>query len=70
MLTGSEGLPAKPSTTFAEPMSERASAAASTSTPPAGPPAKVKEDPRAATGRKISYMDMDEVAEGDVELSY
>ncbi|KAG8956553.1 hypothetical protein FRC04_000031 [Tulasnella sp. 424] len=70
VLTGSEGLPAKPSTTFAEPMSERASAAASTSTPPAGPPAKVKEDPRAATGRKISYMDMDEVAEGDVELSY
>ncbi|KAG8919882.1 hypothetical protein FRC01_001052 [Tulasnella sp. 417] len=66
VLTGSEGLPAKPSTTFAEPMS---GAAASTSTPPPGPPPKVKEDPRASAGRKISYMDMDEVAEGDVELS-
>ena len=62
ILTGSEGLPAKPSI-VAEPMSDR---------PRDGPPplAKVKQDPRAAAGRKVSYLDMDEVAEGDVELSY
>ncbi|KAG8981608.1 hypothetical protein FRB90_007135, partial [Tulasnella sp. 427] len=61
VLTGSEGLPAKPSTTFAEPM------AGSAATPP---PGKAKEDPRASAGRKVSYLDMDEVAEGDIELSY
>lgn len=34
------------------------------------PPPDAKEDPRAAAGRKVSYHDMDEVAEGDVELMY
>ena len=33
------------------------------------PPANAKEDPRASAG-KVSYHDMDSVAEGDVELSY
>ncbi|EJU06075.1 hypothetical protein DACRYDRAFT_19390 [Dacryopinax primogenitus] len=34
------------------------------------PPPNAKEDPRARAGRKISYNDMDSVAEGDVELQY
>ncbi|KAK7695549.1 hypothetical protein QCA50_000185 [Cerrena zonata] len=34
------------------------------------PPPDAKEDPRAAAGRKVSYHDMDLVAEGDVELTY
>lgn len=34
------------------------------------PPANAKEDPRATLGKKVSYHDMDEVAEGDIELSY
>lgn len=34
------------------------------------PPANAKEDPRAAAGKKVSYHDMDLVAEGDVELNY
>ncbi|GJJ07679.1 hypothetical protein Clacol_001884 [Clathrus columnatus] len=43
---------------------------ASTGGPPPPPPADAKEDPRAAAGRKVSYHDMDDVAEGDVELTY
>ncbi|KAF9268347.1 hypothetical protein L218DRAFT_954708 [Marasmius fiardii PR-910] len=42
----------------------------SNSGPPPPPPPDAKEDPRAAAGRKVSYHDMDLVAEGDVELSY
>jgi len=38
--------------------------------PPPPPPPDAKEDPRAASGRKVSYHDMDDVAEGDVELTY
>ncbi|KIJ26976.1 hypothetical protein M422DRAFT_55259 [Sphaerobolus stellatus SS14] len=38
--------------------------------PPPPPPPDAKEDPRAAAGRKVSYHDMDDVAEGDVELMY
>lgn len=34
------------------------------------PPPDAKEDPRAAAGKKVSYHDMDLVAEGDVELQY
>lgn len=41
-----------------------------TSGPPPPPPPNAKEDPRAAAGKKLSYYDMDSVAEGDVELSY
>jgi hypothetical protein len=34
------------------------------------PPSDAQEDPRAAAGKKVSYHDMDLVAEGDVELTY
>ncbi|KAG8985527.1 hypothetical protein FRB94_004889 [Tulasnella sp. JGI-2019a] len=64
-MTGGEGLPAKP-LGFPELDTERGARESG----PLPPPSKVKEDPRAAQGRKVSYMDMDEVAEGDVELSY
>ncbi|EIW82450.1 hypothetical protein CONPUDRAFT_53735 [Coniophora puteana RWD-64-598 SS2] len=37
---------------------------------PPPPPPNAKEDPRATAGRKVSYHDMDLVAEGDVELTY
>ncbi|KAK2462296.1 hypothetical protein APHAL10511_005602 [Amanita phalloides] len=37
---------------------------------PPPPPADAKEDPRAAAGKRVSYHDMDLVAEGDVELFY
>ncbi|TFK43085.1 hypothetical protein BDQ12DRAFT_674366 [Crucibulum laeve] len=38
--------------------------------PPPPPPPDAKEDPRAAAGKRVSYHDMDLVAEGDVELFY
>ncbi|KAI0069110.1 hypothetical protein BV25DRAFT_1818065 [Artomyces pyxidatus] len=38
--------------------------------PPPPPPPDAKEDPRAAAGKKVSYHDMDLVAEGDIELQY
>ncbi|KAH7916110.1 hypothetical protein BJ138DRAFT_1053312 [Hygrophoropsis aurantiaca] len=38
--------------------------------PPPPPPSDAKEDPRAAAGKKVSYHDMDQVAEGDIELTY
>lgn len=41
-----------------------------TTGPPPPPPPDAKEDPRAAAGKRVSYHDMDLVAEGDVELSY
>ncbi|KAG8903976.1 hypothetical protein FRB99_002455 [Tulasnella sp. 403] len=77
ILTGIEGLPPKPMT-IAEPMSmtsdrglgDRQGSVGTSGSAPLPPPGKVKEDPRAASGRKVSYLDMDEVAEGDVELSY
>ncbi|KAF9520769.1 hypothetical protein BS47DRAFT_1370307 [Hydnum rufescens UP504] len=34
------------------------------------PPPDAREDPRAAAGRKVSYYDIDRMAEGDVELTY
>ena len=37
---------------------------------PPPPPPDAKEDPRAAAGKKVSYHDMDLVAEGEVELQY
>ncbi|KAM6495488.1 hypothetical protein JOM56_008194 [Amanita muscaria] len=37
---------------------------------PPPPPPDAKEDPRAAAGKRVSYHDMDLVAEGDVELFY
>jgi hypothetical protein len=42
----------------------------STGGPLPPPPPNAKEDPRAAAGKKVSYHDMDLVAEGDVELNY
>jgi len=38
--------------------------------PPPPPPPDAKEDPRATAGKRVSYHDMDLVAEGDVELFY
>ncbi|KAH7930063.1 hypothetical protein BV22DRAFT_1055685 [Leucogyrophana mollusca] len=38
--------------------------------PPPPPPSDAKEDPRATAGKKVSYHDMDQVAEGDIELTY
>ncbi|KAI0002946.1 hypothetical protein BJV74DRAFT_876354 [Russula compacta] len=55
-IPASAGLPAKPPRRFRR------------TTTPASPDAK--EDPRAAAGKKVSYHDMDLVAEGDVELQY
>lgn len=70
---GIEGLPAKP--VMAMDAAGAGAAAgggrrngAGRAMPP--PPPDAKEDPRAAAGRKVSYHDMDLVAEGDVELSY
>ncbi|KAF8529256.1 hypothetical protein BU17DRAFT_80457 [Hysterangium stoloniferum] len=67
-LTGVEGLPAKPATSM-EPTQPYRRGRAATGPPPPPPP-DAKEDPRAATGKKVSYHDMDDVAEGDVELTY
>lgn len=62
---GIEGLPPKPTATLEPGPGGRRNGRA-----PPPPPPNVKEDPRAAAGRKVSYHDMDLVAEGDVELSY
>jgi hypothetical protein len=56
------GLPAKPM------LDAPLSAGGARGRPP--PPPDAKEDPRAAQGRRVSYHDMDLVAEGDVELQY
>ncbi|TDL29176.1 hypothetical protein BD410DRAFT_779501 [Rickenella mellea] len=65
---GIEGLPAKPIVAVEPGMGGRRSSRASGPPPP--PPPDAKEDPRAAAGKKVSYHDMDEVAEGDIELPY
>ncbi|KDQ07761.1 hypothetical protein BOTBODRAFT_139690 [Botryobasidium botryosum FD-172 SS1] len=73
---GIEGLPAKPvSNAILEPgpggrRGGRGPGGSSLTAGPLPPPPDAKEDPRAAAGRKISYHDMDEVAEGDIELTY
>lgn len=68
----SAGLPAKPVAAALEatPNVRRGSRSSGTTGPPPPPPPDAKEDPRAAAGRKVSYHDMDLVAEGDVELTY
>jgi len=71
-MSAAAGLPAKPIVSL-EPVpmrgrGEGAAVAQGESTTSASPDAK--EDPRAAAGRKVSYHDMDLVAEGDVELTY
>ena len=62
---GIEGLPAKPIATLEPGPGGRKNGRVA---PP--PPPDAKEDPRAAAGKKVSYHDMDLVAEGDVELMY
>ena len=63
------GLPPKPMAAMdASPTSGRKNGRSGGPPPP--PPPDAKEDPRAAAGRKVSYHDMDLVAEGDVELQY
>lgn len=64
---GIEGLPPKPVASLEPGSTQRRGRP---SGPPPPPPPDAKEDPRAAAGKKVSYHDMDLVAEGDVELSY
>ncbi|KAF8511174.1 hypothetical protein JB92DRAFT_2935833 [Gautieria morchelliformis] len=67
-LTGVEGLPAKPVVALESGPGGRRGRAGTGPPPP--PPPDAKEDPRATAGKKVSYHDMDDVAEGDVELTY
>ncbi|EPT02795.1 hypothetical protein FOMPIDRAFT_1022699 [Fomitopsis schrenkii] len=70
-VPASAGLPAKPVATLEPgPGGRRGGRNGSVSGPPPPPPPDAKEDPRASAGRKVSYHDMDLVAEGDVELQY
>lgn len=70
-VPASAGLPAKPMAILDPvPAPRRAGRGGSMSGPPPPPPPDAKEDPRAAAGKKVSYHDMDLVAEGDVELNY
>lgn len=71
------GLPAKPVMALDAPLGgHEANGRKGSRRPGAGgaplppPPPDAKEDPRAAAGKKVSYHDMDLVAEGDVELTY
>lgn len=65
------GLPAKPMATLeTAPGGRRNTRSGSMNGALPPPPPDAKEDPRAAAGKKVSYHDMDLVAEGDVELTY
>jgi hypothetical protein len=64
------GLPPKPAAALEPTPSRRGRGASGTGAGAPPPPPDAKEDPRAAAGRKVSYHDMDLVAEGDVELTY
>ncbi|THH33570.1 hypothetical protein EUX98_g514 [Antrodiella citrinella] len=73
----SAGLPAKPVVSLdtalpssGPPPNRRGNRGMSMSGPPPPPPPDAKEDPRAAAGKRVSYHDMDLVAEGDIELTY
>ncbi|RPD66715.1 hypothetical protein L226DRAFT_529121 [Lentinus tigrinus ALCF2SS1-7] len=68
-IPASAGLPAKPAVALESgPIPRRGRAGAGG---PAGlPPPDAKEDPRAQAGKRVSYVDVDRVAEGDVELNY
>lgn len=72
LIPASAGLPAKPmaAAEAATAGARRPGRAGSMNGPPPPPPPDAKEDPRAAAGKKVSYHDMDLVAEGDVELTY
>ena len=74
---GIEGLPAKPVMALDSALTagsgsggRRGGAGSGVGRVMPPPPPDAKEDPRAAAGRKVSYHDMDLVAEGDVELNY
>ena len=69
-IPASAGLPAKPMAAVEAASRSRGGRAGSMNGPPPPPPPDAKEDPRAAAGKKVSYHDMDLVAEGDVELTY
>lgn len=75
-VPASAGLPAKPAVSLdaalpsTGPPPRRGIRGMSVSGPPPPPPPDAKEDPRAAAGKRVSYHDMDLVAEGDVELTY
>jgi hypothetical protein len=80
-IPASAGLPAKPPVSMDQPLSDETRVRRAGSSrrntrsgepggPPPPPPPDAKEDPRAAAGKKVSYHDMDLVAEGDVELQY
>ena len=80
-IPASAGLPAKPLVNVDQPLSDesrgrrggsnrRNTRGGDSGGPPPPPPPDAKEDPRAAAGKKVSYHDMDLVAEGDVELQY
>ncbi|KAI0047290.1 hypothetical protein FA95DRAFT_1559257 [Auriscalpium vulgare] len=80
-IPASAGLPPKPAvslepiTMSSEDSRPRKAARRGTRNGEAGgplppPPPDAKEDPRAAAGKKVSYHDMDLVAEGDIELQY
>lgn len=66
------GLPPKPVAALDAPLgnSSHRRGRAGTQGGPPPPPPDAKEDPRAAAGKRVSYHDMDLVAEGDVELFY
>lgn len=72
-LPAGAGLPPKPVVTMDGPLESNRKGGRRQGTsggPPPPPPPDAKEDPRAAAGKKVSYHDMDLVAEGDVELTY
>ncbi|CCM03367.1 uncharacterized protein FIBRA_05497 [Fibroporia radiculosa] len=69
-VPASAGLPAKPVATLEPGPGGRRGGRGGASGPPPPPPPDAKEDPRASAGKKVSYHDMDLVAEGDVELQY
>jgi hypothetical protein len=72
IIPAAAGLPPKPAASL-EPAPARrggrGNAGIGGGAPPPPPP-DAKEDPRAAAGKKVSYHDMDLVAEGDIELTY
>lgn len=70
-IPANAGLPAKPMVAIDAGIGGRRNTrSGSMNGPLPPPPPDAKEDPRAAAGKKVSYHDMDLVAEGDVELTY
>ncbi|KAJ7590732.1 hypothetical protein C8J56DRAFT_933757 [Mycena floridula] len=71
-IPAAAGLPAKPVSAMDAALSSGTGRrrAPQSGGPAPPPPPNAKEDPRAVAGKRISYHDMDLVAEGDVELFY